>query len=293
MPEPSGGGEPAEPARSQPLLPLARGELSPQDAQELVGLKRVILKKFGFDCKAYKEPCLRRRLAVRMRARGTHSYAAYARLLEDDPAEGARMLDAITINVSKFYRNAETWEFLRTRIVPELFKLSAPKINIWSAGCAGGEEPYTMAMVLLQYAEQNRQRSQLKRFDILGTDVDRGVLELAVKAEYGPFSFSEIDPAVRERFFDENRLKPEIKNMVRFEQLDLMAGPYPQGIHLIFCRNVIIYFQRPIQERLFREFHTSLESGGFLVLGQVETISGGGGGMFKVVASRERIFCKS
>ena len=294
MPESKGADD--EVARRQApmpaFLPLAKGALSPEDARELVELKHVILREFGFDCKAYKEPCLRRRLAVRMRARGIHSYAGYAQLLTEDPGEGERMLDAITINVSKFYRNVETWEVVRTRVVPALFKLNLPKINIWSAGCAGGEEPYTMAMVLLQHAEEHNQRSMLKRFDILGTDVDKRVLEFAARAEYGSFSFGEIDPAIRDRFFDENRLKPEIKSMVRFQELDLMTGPYPRGMHLIFCRNVIIYFERPVQERLFRQFHESLEPDGFLVLGKVETIFGGGAGLFTTISSRERVFTK-
>src|SRR5687768_4488100 len=112
MPESKGGDDEAarRPLSAPAFLPLAKGPLSPHDARELVELKHVILREFGFDSKAYKEPCLRRRLAVRMRARGIHSYAAYAQLLTEDPAEGERMLDAITINVSKFYRNAETWE---------------------------------------------------------------------------------------------------------------------------------------------------------------------------------------
>jgi chemotaxis protein methyltransferase CheR len=281
-----------ETAPSAHFLPLARGELSPHDAQELGELKRIILKRYGFDLKAYKEPCLRRRLAVRMRARGIHSYSDYGKLLGDDPTEGARMLDAITINVSKFYRNAETWDALIKLVVPALFKLTAPRIKIWSAGCASGEEPYTMAMVLTQYAEQHQLTSKLRRFEILGTDVDKGVLELAARGEYGPFSFGEIAPVVRDRFFEENRLRPEIKNMVQFAELDLMTGPYPEEQHLIFCRNVIIYFERPVQERLFKVFHQSLQPGGFLFLGKVETMFGTAAGLFEPIASRERIFCK-
>jgi chemotaxis protein methyltransferase CheR len=274
--------------------PLPQGELSAVDARELQQLKTTIQRELGIESHSYKEPCLRRRLAVRMRARGTHTFADYARLLEEDPSEAERLLDAITINVSKFFRNAEIWELLRNRVVPQLFRIQAPRIRIWSAGCASGEEPYTMAMVLLRYAEEHRLLTKLRRFDILGTDIDPGVLQLAQRAEYGAFAFSEIAPDVRARFFEDgNKLRPEIKRMVRFEQLDLMTEPLPTDVHLIFCRNVIIYFERSVQERLFAQFHASLLPEGYLVLGKVETIFGTAARLFRPIASRERIFCRA
>ncbi|MGH7470378.1 MAG: CheR family methyltransferase [Longimicrobiales bacterium] len=276
----------------QSLLPLAGGKLSDRDAAELHTLKQAIFDRFGLDCKAYKEPCLRRRLAVRMRARGLHSYADYRALIEQDATEGDRLLDAITINVSKFYRNPEIWQALRTRVLPRLFKRIS-RVRIWSAGCAGGEEPYTMAMLLLQYATEHGQSSALRRFDILGTDVDRRVLEQAARAEYGAFSFSEIAPDVRRRYFEDSRLREEVKRLVHFQELDLMAGPFPRRQHLILCRNVIIYFQREMQERLFHEFHRALEPEGVLVLGKVETIFGAAASLFRPISSRERIFCRA
>jgi chemotaxis methyl-accepting protein methylase len=273
-------------------LPLAYGELSERDAAELQVLKLSILERFGFDCRAYKEPCLRRRLAVRMRARALHDYAAYRALIERDPTEGERLLDAITINVSKFYRNPEIWEALRVHVLPRLFKRLS-RVRIWSAGCAGGEEPYTMAMLLLQYADEHGLRTALRRFDILGTDVDRNVLEQAARAEYGAFSFGEIPRAVQDRFFEAGRLHAQVKNLVRFQELDLMAGPYPSGQHLVLCRNVIIYFERAMQERLFHAFHKALDPEGVLVLGKVETLFGAAADLFKPLASRERVFCKA
>lgn len=273
--------------------PVPQGALSTEDAEELLELKSTIQRRLGLDCAAYKEACLRRRLAVRMRARAAHSFADYGRLLEQDPTEADRLLDAITINVSKFFRNAETWDAIKARVVPQLFRIHAPTINIWSAGCAGGEEPYTLAMVLLQYAEENQLLTKLRRFDILGTDIDPGALEQAARAEYAPFAFGDIRAEDRTRYFEENRLNPEIKRMVRFEELDLMMQPFPSGLHMVMCRNVIIYFERAVQERLFRQFHASLEPEGFLVLGKVETIFGPAARLFRPIASRERIFCKA
>jgi chemotaxis protein methyltransferase CheR len=284
---------PVPPTVTRKPGPVPQGELSAEHAEELLALKSTIRDHLGLDCAAYKEACLRRRLAVRMRARGAHSFAEYARVLEQDPSEADKLLDAITINVSKFFRNTETWEVIKTRVVPQLFRIQAPTIRIWSAGCAGGEEPYTMAMVLLQYAEENQLLNKLRRFDILGTDIDPNVLEQAARAEYAPFAFGDISAENRARHFDDNRVRQDIKRMVRFQELDLMTEPFPTGLHLVMCRNVIIYFERVVQERLFQQFHASLESDGFLVLGKVETIFGASARLFRPIASRERIFCKA
>jgi chemotaxis methyl-accepting protein methylase len=270
----------------------AQPESARSDEQELIELKQAIRQKCGFECDAYKEPCLRRRLAVRLRARGLHSYAAYRRLIEQDATEAERLIDAITINVSKFFRNQEVWQALRVHVLPGLFK-RLTRVRIWSAGCASGEEPYTLAMLLSQYAEQHGMQSALRRFDLLGTDVDAQALERAAQARFGDFSFSEIDPALRAQFFEGNRLRDEIKRLVRFQEHDLMTGSVPQRQHLILCRNVIIYFQRDVQERLFRQFHGALEREGVLVLGKVETMFGTSAQLFRPLVNRERIFCRA
>ena len=274
------------------LLPLAYGRLSEHDANELRTLKAVIQRQLGLQCDAYKEPCLRRRLAVRMRARSVHSYAEYAQLLSREPQEADLLLDAITINVSKFFRNREVWDLLRRRVVPQFFKSPGRQVRIWSAGCAGGEEPYTLAMLLWQHAEEHATVAHLRRFDILATDLDPTVLERARTGQYGDFAFGEITDAERSRFFEDDKVRPEIRRMVRFEQLDLMTDPLPRDLHLVVCRNVIIYFERAIQERLFREFHECLLPGGYLVMGKVENLFGQSGKLYEAVGNRERIFCK-
>jgi len=281
---------PAVPPRS--VLPLAQGELSARDRGELRGLKSVIQRVVGLNCESYKEPCLRRRIAVRMRARGVHNYAEYAALLEKDAAEAERLLDTITINVSKFFRNLEIWKTIRDRVLPDLLSRNGP-IRIWSAGCAGGEEPYTVAMMLLRYAElHGLSRAQLSRIEIFATDIDRESLASAELGEYGPFAFTEIPETERDRFFEGNRIIPEVKRMVRFAPLDLMIDPLPEEQHLIFCRNVIIYFERSMQEQLFQQFEAALVKGGYLVLGKVETVFGRAASLFEPVVTRERIFRK-
>jgi len=272
-------------------LPLAHGDLSPADSAELQALKVLIRDTAGLLCEGYKESCLRRRIALRMRARGVHTYAAYADVLRGDEEEQRRLLDAITINVSKFFRNNEMWSAFRASVVPVLFALPGDEVRIWSAGVAGGEEAYTLAMVLREHAD--RHGLDASRFRILGTDIDRGSLAIAERGEYGAFALTETSEAARARWFEWSgawRVRPEIRAMVEFGTLDLMRDSFPVGQHLILCRNVIIYFERMLQERLFVQFREALEPGGHLVLGKVEALFGAATGLFTPIAGRERIF---
>lgn len=292
--------EPAE-ARARPptfpvlplqsTLPLAHGELDERDLAELRRLKHQIQQRAGFFCEGYKEKCLRRRIAVRMRARGIHGYAAYGQLLDADPAEYDRLIDALTINVSKFFRNPEVWEVVGDRVLPALAGLPDPEIRIWSAGTASGEEAYSAAMLVQDRAGMHGWDAN--RFRILGTDIDRESLSVARTGEYGEFAMTDTAEAVRERWFDAVpawRVRDGARRNVRFEELDLIRDPYPQDQHVIFCRNVIIYFERSIQEQLFRRFHEALVPGGFLVLGKVEALFGAAASLFDTIASRQRVF---
>ena len=275
-------------------LPLAQGELSEKDAQELQLLKEQIRRDVGFYCDGYKEHCLRRRIAVRMRARGLHTYADYAALLQTDAQEYQKLRDAVTINVSKFYRNPEVWRVLEHKVLPGLFAAERV-VRIWSAGCAGGEEPYTIAMLLREYAARTAQTEALARFDVLGTDIDRASLETAQRGEYGAFAFTDIAADVRQTWFEPpayTKLVPSIRQSVRFEQRDLITSDFGSGYDLIFCRNVVIYFERAVQDALFAKFHQALAPGGFLVLGKVETLFARSAALFAPVAQRERIFSK-
>jgi chemotaxis methyl-accepting protein methylase len=236
---------------------------------------------------------LRRRIAVRMRAKGVDTFGAYGSLLQKDPAEYQRLVDTVTINVSKFFRNASTWMLLRDRVIPELFAWDSPVINIWSAGSAAGEESYSLAILLLQHASQHK--LGLERFRLLATDIDEEALEQAKIAEYGAFAFSEMSAATRDRWFDgpaRNRVREEVKQVVQFQKLDLMTEPFPEGQHLLLCRNVLIYFERNVQHALFDRFHRALAARGYLQLGKVETLFGARHGMFETISARERLFRK-
>jgi len=274
-----------------PGIDLGRADLTPRHAAEFRSLKRIIQAKAGLCCDGYKERVLRRRIAVRMRAKNVTTFGAYAALLQKDPVEFDRLIDTVTINVSKFFRNASTWMLLRDRVVPELFAWDAPVVNIWSAGSAAGEEAYSIAILVLQHAAEHG--GDVDRFRITATDIDHDILERARTAEYGAFAFSEMSEATRDRWFegpDRNRLKAEARSLVQFGKLDLMVDPFPHEQHLLMCRNVLIYFERTVQHTLFRRFHDALAPRGFLQLGKVETLFGAPPGLFETVSARERLF---
>jgi len=249
----------------------------------------------GFGCASYKDKCLRRRIAVRMRARGVHSYAEYARVLDADQTEYDRLLDALTINVTKLFRNWETYTVLRERIVPALTALPDPVINVWSAGCSSGEEPYSLAALFHEHAERNGASAIAeRRVRVLGSDIDARSLDAAERGAFEESDFTETPRDLRHRYFAPEApftIAPEVRRMVRFERRDLLAeAPPPGPLHLICCRNVLIYFDRETQERLFQKFRDALAPTGFLVLGKVETLLGAARTRFAAVDGRERIF---
>ncbi|HEX7978210.1 MAG TPA: protein-glutamate O-methyltransferase CheR [Gemmatimonadaceae bacterium] len=249
----------------------------------------------GFGCASYKDKCLRRRIAVRMRARGVHSYADYARVLDNDHAEYDKLLDALTINVTKLFRNWETYTVLRERVVPALAALPDPVLNVWSAGCSSGEEPYSLAALFHEHGERSGTTAIAeRRVRVLGSDIDARSLEAAERGAFEESDFSETPRDLRRRYFAPEApftIAPEVRRMVRFERRDLLAeAPPPGPLHLICCRNVLIYFDRETQERLFQKFRDALAPTGFLVLGKVETLLGAARTRFAAVDGRERIF---
>lgn len=253
-----------------------------------------IARDRGFGCASYKEKCLRRRIAVRMRARGVHTYSDYARVLDADRAEYDRLLDALTINVTKLFRNWETYAAVAEKVVPALWS-RGDGLSAWSAGCSSGEEPYSIATLFHRHAESvGALRALPTRVRVLGTDIDGRCLDAAARGTFEEGDFADTPGDLRERYFDREApfaILPDVKQLVQFEKRDLLAqSPPPGPHHLIFCRNVLIYFDRETQERLFDRFHSALVPGGFLVLGKVETLLGAARSRFAVVDARERIY---
>lgn len=275
-------------------LPLVQGELSPADAAELQQLKSLIERRVGFRCTGYKEKCLRRRIAVRMRARGVQRYAAYGHILHQDARELNRLLDTVTINVSRFFRNPEVWRRLQEELIPALSAAGNDPVNLLSVGVAAGEEAYSLAILVLEHCEAHGQDPG--RFRILGLDIDRIALAAAERAIYGAYALQDTAEERRQRWFchtsDGYALQPEVQRLVRFQRRDLLTESLPPGQHLIVCRNVLIYFERAEQRALFLGFYQALLSGGFLVLGKVETLPPVWSKQYRTVVGRERIFQK-
>ena len=264
---------------------------------EFRALMEKITRDRGFRCFSYKDKCLRRRVGVRMRAKGTASYAEYAGILDSDMQEYDRLHRALTINVTKFFRNWDTYAVLEQRVIPQLWERSDMELRIWSAGCASGEEPYSVAILMHAHAVAAGDPQRLEASTIVGTDIDSHILGAAERATYPESALGETPDRLRTRYFPiddgQRRMLPEVRRMVTFDKADLLQAPPPfENAHLILCRNVVIYFQREAQDALFREFHRALAPGGFLVLGKVETLLGEARSLFSPVSARERVFRK-
>ena len=253
----------------------------------------------GFSCANYKDGCLRRRIAVRMRARGVAGYADYAALLSRDATEYDRLVEVLTINLTRLYRDAEMWDVLAERVLPALWSLGGPRFTAWSAACSSGEELYTLAALIHRHAERTGTMRRVGLTEVLGTDIDDPSLRAAARGAYAEPGFVEMPAALRARYFtprvedgrEVHAAIPELRTMVRTQHRDLLSESAPvTGVQLITCRNVLIYFERDSQEPLLRRFHEALMPGGVLVLGKVETLLGPARSLFEVVDQRQRIF---
>jgi chemotaxis methyl-accepting protein methylase len=258
-------------------------------------LTQRISESQGLALHAYKQKCLRRRIAVRMRACGVHTYQDYQEVLERQPDEYQHLKDSLTINVTKFYRNASTWDRLAESVLPTVFLEREGVVRVWSAGCASGEEPYTLAMIFADLADRLDRRSWLSRVTIDATDIDRECLLRAERARYRPGAFEEAPAHYRDEYCqpveDELEVVPRIRDLVHVSRLDLMREtPRRSGYDLVVCRNVVIYFDRPNQERLYHAFADVLPADGVLVLGKVETLMGPVQKRFTLLDVRERIY---
>ena len=257
-----------------------RGKGEGDDAFE--ALTRKISKARGMSCESYKDRCLKRRIAVRMRARGVHTYDDYSKLLDSDAHEYQELLDALTINVTKFFRNVETWNALRPYL--DTLARRRPQLRVWSAGCASGEEPYTIAVLLAEVGVPGL---------IDATDVDRLSLERTRQATYPDAAFSEMPATLKRRYFRDGQPVEPVRAVVRVHEHDLTRKPPPHPPYdVIVCRNVVIYFERQAQERLFQVFVDALAPGGVLLLGKVETLFGPARERLTLVDPRERIYVK-
>ncbi len=249
----------------------------------------------GIDLTFYKHSFLRRRLETRLRARGCLDYDAYGRVLRQEPEEYTALLEAFSINLTRFFRDESTFRALEERTLPALLEQRSDvrRLSLWSAGCAGGEEPYSLAILLREVLGPDLPRWRLS---ILAGDRDEKALERARAGRYDAFSFRELSPRYRQwvqRHFTpgpEFQLTEPVRRMVTFARHDLLEDPFPPDLDLILCRNVLIYFEREQQERLYRAFYQALRPDGFFVLGKTEVLPIAWSRHFPVVEIQEHIY---
>jgi two-component system CheB/CheR fusion protein len=230
----------------------------------------------GFDFTHYKRSSLLRRVSVRMqRSAVKGGLADYVEVLQSDPREFARLFGTIFINHTGFFRDPAAWDYLRDALVPRLVGEPGPEapIRVWSAGCASGEEAYSIAMLLAEALGLEALRHRVK---IYATDIDEEALALARRATYTARSAQAVPPALLQRYFERRddgyAVRRELRRSVVFGRHDLIHdAPIPR-IDLLICRNCLMYFNAGAQAHILGRFEPALEPGGALFLGQAETV---------------------
>ncbi len=257
--------------------------LSDSDFNRLSGF---IHSQYGINLPPAKKSLLEGRLRKRMKHFQMMSFRQYCDYLftrEGMAEELIHMIDAVTTNKTDFFREPSHFTYLTEKILPELMKLpgAGGKLDfvIWSAACSSGEEPYTMAMVLSEYASQTPGMD----FSVFATDISTKVLSTAQQAIYDTDKIEPIPMGIRKKYLLRSRdpaarvvrIAPELRQKVTFRRMNLMDTTYsiPANIHAIFCRNVLIYFDAATQERLIRQFCNHLVPGGHLFMGHAETLN--------------------
>ncbi|MCM2264172.1 MAG: protein-glutamate O-methyltransferase CheR [Desulfuromonadales bacterium] len=270
-------------------MPLIGDELPDAIFEAIIELLRT---RRQFDLGAYKDRCIRRRIAKRLRNSGASDVAGYLKLLTDDEGELDALLATLSIHVSQFFRNSDTFLALERHVLPDLFRLARAtgrrELRLWSVGCAGGEEPYSLALLIDELSPAGL------KVDILATDVSEPVLESARAALYEPVRLTEVPPPVLARYFtaegDRYRLIEKVRALVRFERHNVMTAAEFPPADLILCRNVLIYFTREEQARILARFAAALPEGGALVLGRAEALTGVERQLFRTEFPTERIY---
>ena len=240
-------------------------------------------KERGFDFSGYRPPMLGRRIRNRLTSTKCVGFPEYLKYLEKHPEELDELVDVLTINVSRFFRNTLAFDYIADRILPTIVfeKKNGrdPSLRVWSAGCATGEEPYSIAILIREL--QRKEKLDLG-VNIFATDIDERVLKRAKKALYPYESIKNIKYRLLKRYFKENgerfQLNPNIQEMVDFSAFDMMnkrGYAPPESVFgdfdMIFCKNVLIYFSTRHQDRIFDKVYRSLAKGGYLLLGKAET----------------------
>lgn len=224
--------------------------------------------KFGIDLRLYKEGQMRRRLTSLRNNRNYSDFNTYFKAIERDENLRNEFMDRITINVSEFYRNPKRWDVLRDKVLPTLTKRKR-NLNIWSAACSTGEEPYSLAIMLKEHFPN-------VKATILATDIDDNILLRAKQGVYSEQSLKDLPQHKKTKYFTFKNNKyyfnEQLKETVQFRKHDLLKDRYPSNIDLIVCRNVLIYFTDEAKEQIYNRFSETLVDDGILFVGSTEQI---------------------
>lgn len=269
------------------------------DTQVLDSLLEKVYRESRHDFRDYKRGTVVRRLGRRLRATGVKTYLAYMQFLDTHPEEYRRLAEYLTITVSGFFRGSHTYEQIAKLVLPELIPYKGGEegrsLRAWSAACARGEEPYSIAILLDDFL-----RSERGNFDIsiYATDVNRQILREAKMGIYPRKHVENIPHALLESYFtcgDEGyEVTSDIRRMVKFSYFDLVSNATSPFVNLdcVFCCNVLIYLQKHLQERVLDMLYSSLGSPGYLILGEVETPTSSLCGKLECLDARAKIYKK-
>ncbi|HEV3365549.1 MAG TPA: protein-glutamate O-methyltransferase CheR, partial [Acidimicrobiia bacterium] len=274
--------------------PNGEQALSVEEHHEFEQLLDYIKRNRGFDFTGYKRSSLIRRVNARMNALELETFSDYLDFLQVDPQEFTALFDTILINVTGFFRDPAAWEVLSTDILPELLarKRAPEPIRVWSAGCASGEEAYTLAIVLAEILGVDDMRDRVK---IYGTDLDESALTVGRHATYSAKAVTGVPDHLLERYFERSgtgyTFRKDLRRTVIFGRHDLVHAAPISHIDLLVCRNTIMYLNSETQARVLARLHFALEDRGILFLGKAEMLLSHSH-LFSPVDLKRRIFAK-
>lgn len=281
---------------SNRATPEAERKESESAGQESLGMILELLRKTsGTDFSAYKKSTLRRRIGRRMAVCRVETLREYARNLEGNAEEARALYEDCLISVTSFFRDPELFEALSQRIIPKLLENRSPDapLRVWVPGCATGEEAYSIAMCLLERTAQLSKNSSLQ---IFATDLSEAALERAREGRYPTNIEQDVSGERLRRFFtkvgDYYQVTKATREMCVFARHDMTRDPPYSRLDLISCRNVLIYLEPRLQEVVLATFHYALSPGGFLIVGQAETV-GAAASLFSTLDERHRIYSRS
>lgn len=249
-------------------------DTTPQDP-EFEALLQYLKRSRGFDFTGYKRPSLMRLMKKRIQRIGVDNYNDYLDYLQVHPGELNELFDSLLLNVTTFFRDAEAWEVLNQEIIPKIInaKPSNQSIRVWSAGCASGEEAYTIAIVLAEVLGTEAFKNRVK---IYATDLDEDALNQGRLAVYSPKNLQNLPEELRHKYFETSGsnyvFRTDLRRCVIFGRHDLVQDPPISRLDLLLCRNTLMYFNPDTQARILARFHFALNDTGFLFVGKAEML---------------------